>query len=178
MPVAATITLVYTMIYSTLAYVLPGYQTFKAIEKRDLEGVREWAVYWVVFSTFYCLQFLVDLVFSWLPFYYLGKLVFITALWYPGTQLAQSIYHKVFSPLLSTYEADIDRFYMDSRTKLTDLVGQQASSLKVQARQVSGQASFLLKNIQQKAANRAKAAKGPRVEPAVGHGLHTDYHTE
>lgn len=29
MAIAATVSLIYTMIYSTLAYLVPGYQTFK-----------------------------------------------------------------------------------------------------------------------------------------------------
>eukprot|EP00878_Enallax_costatus_P000443 GHUV01000534.1.p1 GENE.GHUV01000534.1~~GHUV01000534.1.p1 ORF type:complete len:174 (+),score=32.34 GHUV01000534.1:139-660(+) len=173
MAIAATITLLYTMIYSTLAYVLPGYQTFKSIERRENEDVRYWAVYWVVLAAFYCTQTIFDLLFSWLPFYYVGKLAFILCLWYPNIQIAQSIYVKVFSPLLSTYEADIDKAYMDFRTKATDLVGQQTSNLRTHARGLSAQATVMLKNIQQKAADRAKAARGPGHE-AVGHGLHTE----
>lgn len=47
MAVAATVSLLYTLIYSSFAYILPGYQTFKAIERRGTEDVRQWAVYWV-----------------------------------------------------------------------------------------------------------------------------------
>lgn len=60
MAVAATVTLLYTMIYSSFAYILPGYQTFKAIERRGSEDVRQWAVYWVscllVTNTMICTQ--------------------------------------------------------------------------------------------------------------------------
>jgi receptor expression-enhancing protein 5/6 len=174
MAVAATITLLYTMIYSLLAYILPGYQTFKAIERRGTEDVRQWAVYWVVLAVFYCSQVAFDLLLSWLPLYYAGKLAFILALWHPNTQLAQSIYIKVFRPMLNEYEADIDKAVMDLRTKATDLVGQQASNVRTHARQLSGQATVMLKNIQQKAADRAKAARGPGAQATAGHGLHTE----
>ncbi|KAF8061165.1 Reep5 [Scenedesmus sp. PABB004] len=174
MAIAATVSLVYSLVYTTLAYVLPGYQTFKALEKKGADDVREWATYWVVLATFYCLQIFVDLVLSWLPFYYVAKLGFILALWHPSTQLAASLYAKVLSPLVATYEADIDRFVMDARAKGSDLVGQHASTLKTQARQLSGQASVMLKNIQQKAMDRAKAARGPSADAAAGHGLHTE----
>jgi hypothetical protein len=63
---------------------------------------------------------------------------------------------------------------MDLRTKATDLVGQQAGNLRTHARQLSGQATVMLKNIQQKAADRAKAARGPGAEATVGHCLHTE----
>jgi hypothetical protein len=35
--------------------------------------VREWACYWTVLATLYCLQPFIDLVLSWLPFYYVAK---------------------------------------------------------------------------------------------------------
>lgn len=61
-----------------------------------------------------------------LPFYYIAKLGFLVALWHPSTKLALTIYAKVFSPLLASYEADIDRFVVEARTKLSDLAGHQA----------------------------------------------------
>lgn len=146
----------------------------QAIEKKSSEDVREWAQYWVVLATFYCLQPLVDLVISWVPFYYLMKLAFLLALWHPSAKVAVTIYSKVFAPFVSSYEADIDKLYMDSRTKAGDLLGQHASTLKTHARNLSGQATVMLKNIQQKALDRAKAARGPSMEPSVGHGLHTE----
>jgi hypothetical protein len=47
------------------------------------------------------------------------QLGFILGLWYPSTKWAQSVYAKVFSPLVSSYEADIDKLYMDGRTKVS-----------------------------------------------------------
>jgi hypothetical protein len=42
----------------------------------------------------------------------------------------------------------------------------------VQARNLSGQATVLLKNVQQKAMERAKQARG--ADASVGHGLHAE----
>lgn len=89
----------------------------QAIEKKGSSDVKDWAEYWVVFSTFYVTQWLLDFVLSWLPFYFLFKLGFILALWHPSTRLAQSLYQKALSPLAVTYEADIDRLHADFRTK-------------------------------------------------------------
>jgi hypothetical protein len=50
------------------------------------------------------------------------QLGFILCLWYPSTKWAQSVYAKVFSPLVSSYEADIDKLYMDGRTKVSMLL--------------------------------------------------------
>eukprot|EP00879_Flechtneria_rotunda_P000396 GHRR01000489.1.p1 GENE.GHRR01000489.1~~GHRR01000489.1.p1 ORF type:complete len:172 (+),score=30.07 GHRR01000489.1:196-711(+) len=171
MAIASVITLLYTSLYTTFAYMIPGYQTFKAIERKGTEDVRQWSIYWAVLATFYTLQWVIDFALCWLPFYYIFKLGFLLALWHPSTQLALTLYSKVFSPLVQTYEADIDMLYHDTKAKAADLLGQHTSSLKAQARNWSGQATVLLKNVQQKALDRAKAAKG---DAGVGHGLHTE----
>ncbi len=58
--------------------------------------------------------------------------------------------HQVVSPLLASYEADIDKAMAEGRVKLGDLVGHHSQSLKVAARDWSGKASVALKNVQQK----------------------------
>eukprot|EP00882_Tetradesmus_deserticola_P000971 GHRQ01001052.1.p1 GENE.GHRQ01001052.1~~GHRQ01001052.1.p1 ORF type:complete len:177 (+),score=87.02 GHRQ01001052.1:126-656(+) len=176
MPIAATMSLGYSLLYASFAYLLPGYQTFKAIEKKGSDDVREWACYWTVLATFYCLQPSIDLVLAWLPFYSVFKLGFLLGLWYPSTKWGQVVYAKAFRPLVASYEADIDKLYMDSRTKLSDMMGQQASTLRVQAGNLSGRATMMLKDIQQKTMNRANksAARAPAGDTAVGHGLHSE----
>jgi hypothetical protein len=53
-------------------------------------------------------------------------------------------------------------------------MGQHASTLKGQARNLSGQATVMLKNIQQKALDKAKAGRAAGGDAAVGHGLHSE----
>lgn len=178
MALAATMSFIYTLIYATVAYLLPAYETYKAIEKKGEQDVKEWATYWVCLASLYLLGWLLDFVLSWLPFYYVFKLAFILALWYPGTKWALHVYTKLFGPLVSTYEADIDRLAAEARTRATDMMGQHAKTLKSQARNLSGQATVVLKNIQQKAMEKAKARKaaaGPTASDATaGHGLHAE----
>lgn len=54
----------------------------------------------------------------------MAKLFFIYALWAPNFKLAATIYTKAISPLLGSYEADIDRSVLEARTKAADLMGQ------------------------------------------------------
>lgn len=56
----------------------------------------------------------------------------------------------------------------------TDLLGQHANTLKVQARKVSGQAGVLIKNIQQRALEKAKQSRPPVADTTAGHGLHAE----
>jgi hypothetical protein len=70
-------------------------RTTQAIEKKGSADVKDWAEYWVVLAAFYAAQWVIDFVLCWLPFYYIGKLGFLLALWHPSTRLAQSLYQKV-----------------------------------------------------------------------------------
>ncbi|KIZ02354.1 Receptor expression-enhancing protein 2 [Monoraphidium neglectum] len=101
MAIAATFSLFYTILFGSFAYAIPAYSTFKAVEKKGGEDVREWAQYWVIFAVFILSQWLVDFLLCWLPFYYIAKLGFLVALWHPSTKLASSIYAKAFAPLVS-----------------------------------------------------------------------------
>jgi hypothetical protein len=174
MAIAATLSLLYSVTYGVLAYLIPGYLTFKAVESKATEPSREWGMYWVVLAAFSCLSWFIDLLLCWLPFYYPAKLFFLYTLWAPSFKLAQTVYIKVVSPLLASYEADIDKAMAEGRVKLGDLVGHHSQSLKVAARDWSGKASVALKNVQQKALEKAKAAGASRKGFAGADGVHTD----
>ncbi|KAI8472523.1 MAG: TB2/DP1, HVA22 family-domain-containing protein [Monoraphidium minutum] len=169
MAIQATMSLVYTLLFGAAAYAIPAYSTFKAVEKKGGEDVRDWAQYWVILAAFICSQWAVDFLLCWLPFYYLAKLGFLVALWHPSTKLAAAIYAKALAPLVSSYEADIDRFVSEGRAKAGDLVGQHSAQLRSQARQLAGQGTVMLKNIQQKAMERAKAASSKMGTEGVTH---------
>jgi hypothetical protein len=55
-----------------------------------------------------------------------------------------------------------------------DLMGQHATTLKAKIKQVTGQAGVLVKNIQQRALEKAKQARGPVADTTAGHGLHAE----
>lgn len=56
-----------------------------------------------------------------------------------------------------------------------DVVGQQASILRVHLRHLSGQAGVMIKNIQQRAMEKAKQGRAsPVADTTAGHGLHAE----
>lgn len=172
MAIAYTASLLYSGIYAVVAYVIPGYQSFKAIEKRGTDDEKYWIVYWVVLSALYCTQWLIDFVLCWLPFYYVAKLGAIVALWHPSTRLALTIYTRVFGPVLSSYEADIDKLLVESKTRGMDLMGQHAGSLRTALAKAGAQGSAAVGTLRQKIVERTKAAKAPAADAT--HGLHSE----
>lgn len=145
-------------------------QSFKAIEKKQTEDVYDWAQYWVVLSALHCLSWLLDAALSWLPFYYVAKLAFVGALWYPQSRLASTLYAKFFAPLVGQYEADIDRAVSEARLRAGDLAAQHGKVLQTQARELTGKATVALKDLQQKALERARAGGALKTPAPVANG--------
>lgn len=172
MAIAYTASLLYSFIYAVVGYAVPAYYSFKAIERKGGDDIKEWTEYWVVLSALYCFQWLIDFLLCWLPLYFLAKLGFIVALWHPSTHLSQTIYRKMFSPLLNTYEADIDKMVVETKTRGVDIVGQHAGTLKVTAQKLGVQASSAFTQLKTKTLERARSSKAPTADAT--HGLHSE----
>lgn len=115
-------------------------------------------------SALHCLSWLLDGALSWLPFYYVAKLAFVGALWHPSSRLASAIYAKFFAPLVGQYEADIDRAVSEARLRAGDLASAHGKALQTQARELTGRATVVLKDLQQKAVERARAASAGKTK--------------
>jgi receptor expression-enhancing protein 1/2/3/4 len=61
-----------------------------------------------------------------LPLYYELKLAYIVALWHPQTKFALTVYGKVLLPFLQHHEPQIDRSFLELKTKAMDHVGSGA----------------------------------------------------
>ena len=61
-------------------------------------------------------------------------------------------------PTAHSYEADIDRLASEGKAKALDLAGQHGAQLRGQLRSLAGQGTVVLRGIQEKAMERAKAA--------------------
>ena len=62
----------------------------------------------VVYGTLALAESLVDTTFSWMPFYYLGKIVFMGWCFHPQTKGALVIYQRVLAPLFGQLQAQVE----------------------------------------------------------------------
>lgn len=65
-------------------------------------------MYWIVFALFTTLETFLDIFFSWFPFYYEIKILFILWVLSPATRGSSLLYKKVVHPLLIAREKEID----------------------------------------------------------------------
>jgi receptor expression-enhancing protein 1/2/3/4 len=65
-------------------------------------------MYWIVFALFTTLETFLDIFFSWFPFYYEIKIIFILWVLSPATRGSSLLYKNVVHPMLISREKEID----------------------------------------------------------------------
>ena len=90
--------------------LIPAHFSMKALATEAKDDDKQWLTYWTVFSLFVIAELFFGIVLKALPFYYIGKLVFLIWLFLPNTQGATLIYEKILRHFFKRVERDIDNF--------------------------------------------------------------------
>jgi len=61
------------LVCNTIGFVYPAYASIKAIETKTKDDDTKWLTYWVVYACFGVVEFFSDILLSWFPLYWLGK---------------------------------------------------------------------------------------------------------
>lgn len=88
--------------------LIPSFSTFKALKNKTQTNRLIWLRYWTVFGLFYSCQIFADIFLSWIPLYYLFKIIFI--LWLSSSKAsgAQILYVYAVAPFLRENETAIE----------------------------------------------------------------------
>jgi len=109
-----------TYIARIVTVVYPSFRSFKAISRLEAkpdspeqlqaaqEKVVKYLMYWVVYAFFNMLEFLLDTVLFWIPFYNALKFIFLIWCVHPRTEGAVKVYENVVAPLLAQHQSVID----------------------------------------------------------------------
>ncbi|KAG9509584.1 Voltage-dependent calcium channel type A subunit alpha-1, partial [Fragariocoptes setiger] len=86
-------------ICNSIGFVYPAYQSLMALETHHKDDDTKWLTYWVVFAAFSVVEFFSDIIFSWFPFYWLAKVVFLIWCFLPSPNNGASvIYGRIIRP--------------------------------------------------------------------------------
>ncbi len=91
-----------------LAFTIPAFRTFQAIESHTKEDDVRYLTFWIVFGFLYSFDQALSFFLGFIPFYYLLRTVFIALIFIPKYKGAETIYNKGIYPLLKKYEEKID----------------------------------------------------------------------
>ena len=97
------------LLLNLTAFLYPAYQSIKAIESDSKEDDTQWLMYWVVFGAFSVIEFWLDFVLCWLPFYGFFKCGFLVWCFLP-IQLngSQFVYYNIILPYFLKHKAEIE----------------------------------------------------------------------
>lgn len=93
---------------SNLFAFVPIYASFKALRSETKEDDEMWLTYWVVYGSLGLFESFFDVVFFWMPFYYLAKIAFVVWAYSPQTRGAQIVYSRFLGPLFGTIENEVN----------------------------------------------------------------------
>lgn len=97
-------------ICNVVGFALPAYWSMAAIETSNKDDDTKWLTYWVVFAAFSCVDFFADGIFAYFPFYWLGKIIFLSWCFAPVKDNgSQRIYNKILRPYFLKKQSSIDK---------------------------------------------------------------------
>ena len=117
-------------------FIYPVYGSYKALRTEDGSDDTMWLTYWVVFACFNLIESFTDFLMQRIPMYFFVKLVFLLWCFLPQTKGAGVIYNNIINPLISKYEAKIDKNLADIKkhgNNLTHELGDEFGADAVQA---------------------------------------------
>lgn len=106
-----------------VGFVLPAYWSMTAIESSNKEDDTKWLTYWVVFAAFTCVDFFSDAIFTYFPFYWVAKVVFLAWCFAPIKENgSHKIYHKILRPYFLKNQGVIDKAMRQGTDVVNNLV--------------------------------------------------------
>eukprot|EP00921_Rhytidocystis_pertsovi_P007798 GHVQ01012947.1.p1 GENE.GHVQ01012947.1~~GHVQ01012947.1.p1 ORF type:complete len:227 (+),score=11.69 GHVQ01012947.1:497-1177(+) len=96
------------LICDLVGFLYPAWMSFKAIETPAREDDKLWLTYWVVYAFFSIVEYFIDSILFWLPFYYVIKLGFLLYLCLPWTKGAEVVYNAFVRPQLVKHQSAIE----------------------------------------------------------------------
>lgn len=81
-----------------VGYLYPVYASIKAIETDEKDDDTQWLTYWLLFATIKIFEGVAAPLIVFIPFYHVGKVLFLVYAYYPSTKGATVVYNTFFKP--------------------------------------------------------------------------------
>ncbi|KNA21579.1 hypothetical protein SOVF_041830 [Spinacia oleracea] len=114
----------------SVGVVLPVYNTFKAIERKDPDEQQRCLVYWAAYGSFTVAEMITDKFIYWFPLYYHMKFAFLVWLQLPSTNGATQLYENHLRPFLLRHQVKLDYIVGILYTEMAKFVSMHQAELK------------------------------------------------
>lgn len=107
-----------SLLCTVVGALYPAFESFKAVETRDMEVTRFWMTYWVVYALMSSIDCACSPVLVYIPFYYPVKLTALMFLCSRSTGGPRYVYTWCVAPILGSYRQEIDGALEQSRESI------------------------------------------------------------
>jgi len=123
------------LLANSIGFVYPAYCSIKALETGTKKDDTKWLTYWVVFALFSVLEFFVDTLVGWVPFYWLTKCTFMIWCMAPiDANGSHIIYTGIIRPFFLKHESQLDSMVNKASSKAGNFLDKVVET----AQEVSG----------------------------------------
>ncbi|EEB08633.2 ER membrane protein DP1/Yop1 [Schizosaccharomyces japonicus yFS275] len=91
------------LLTNTLAFVMPAFFSIYSLETPDKDDDTQWLTYYLITSFMTVLEYWIDFLLVWVPFYWLMKAIFLVWLALPRFSGASLIYRAIIRPYITPY---------------------------------------------------------------------------
>jgi len=107
---------------NAIGFLYPAYASIIALETQHKEDDTKWLTYWVVFAFFSVGEFFSDIIFSWFPFYWLAKVIFLIWCFMPlENNGSMYIYSRVIRPVFLKNRQHVDNAFSSAVGAATNI---------------------------------------------------------
>lgn len=119
------------LVCNIFGFIYPAYCSMKALESKTKDDDTKWLTYWVVFATFTVVEFFVDYIVWWFPFYWLTKCLLYVWLMAPiennGSIL---LYRRFVRPCFLRYQPQLDKFMSSAKNATVKMMADALTAEK------------------------------------------------
>jgi len=102
-----------------IGFLYPAYASVLAVESTITTDDTEWLIYWIVYASFGFIEYFGHAFFHSLPFYWLGKCLFLIWLMLPGTKGGSHIlYNRFIRPFVLKHHPVVDKHIRDAKEQV------------------------------------------------------------